>query len=77
MGDKRTARTTFYEGIRQAAANEFATTEENLRKLEGLKPPQIENLIADVRKRHEEMLRRIEHHIREERAREEQAELID
>lgn len=77
MADKGTARVTFYEGIRQAAVDQFATTEENLRKLEGLKPPQIENLIADVHKRHEEMLRRIEHHIREERVREEQAELLN
>jgi hypothetical protein len=65
--DKRAARIAYYEGIRRAALEQFKTTEEGLRKLEGLKPGQTEKLIADVHKRHEKILKRIDQYIKDDR----------
>jgi hypothetical protein len=65
--DKRAARVTYYEGIKRAAVEQFKTTEEGLRKLQGLKPGQAEKLIADVHKRHEKLLKRIDQYIKDDR----------
>lgn len=69
MKDKRKARIAYYEGIRQAALEQFRVTEEGLRKLEGLKPTQIERIVADVHKRHQKLLKRIDEHLEVEKAR--------
>lgn len=69
MADKRAARVAYYQGIRDAALEQFRATEEGLRKLEGLKPSQIEKLVADVHKRHEKLLKRIDRYLKEEKAR--------
>ena len=60
MNDTRTARVIYYEGIRLAAQDQFKITEDGIRKLEGLKPAQVEKLVADVHKRHEKLLKRID-----------------
>jgi hypothetical protein len=64
--DKRTARIAYYEGIKQAALEHFKATEESLRKLKELKAGQAEKLIADLQKRHEKLLKRIDQHIKDE-----------
>lgn len=66
MKDKRSARAAYYEGIKQAAVDQFKTTEESLRKLNGLDADQIEKLVADVHKRHEKLLKRMDRYIREQ-----------
>lgn len=60
MSDKHHALRDYYEGIRKAAVEEFATTEERLRKLEGLSEKEIEKLIASVHKRHDKLIGRID-----------------
>ncbi len=70
MNNKHAARVSYYEGIRRAAEEQFRATEDGLRKLEGLKPSQIEKLVADVHKRHEKLLNRIDRQLREARAHE-------
>lgn len=66
MKDKKSARAAYYDGIKQAAVDQFKITEENLRKLKGLRPDQVERLIADVHKRHEKLLKRIDRHIKQQ-----------
>jgi hypothetical protein len=70
MDNKRAARLTYYEGVRQATLDHIKTTEEGIRKLEGVKPAKIEKLIADLHEQHEKLLRRIDRHIKDEKARE-------
>lgn len=65
MKDKRAARVAYYEGIRKAALDHFKTTEESLRRLEGLETAQIEKLVADIHKRHEKLLKRIDRDLKE------------
>lgn len=60
MSDKQSALRDYYAGIRKAALEEFATTEERLRKLEGLSEKEVEKLIASVHKRHEKLIARID-----------------
>ncbi len=69
MNSKREARLNYYEGVREATLEHIKATEEGLRKLEGLRPAAIEKLVADVHKRHEKLLRRIDRHIEQERDR--------
>lgn len=66
MNDKRLARMAYYNGFRQAAVDQFKITEEKLRNLSGLKPDQVEHLVADVHKRHEKLLSRIDCYIDEQ-----------
>jgi len=68
--DKRAARVADYEGIRQAALVQFKATEDGLRRLEGVDVRKIEKVVADVHKRHEKLLKRIDRQIKEEQARE-------
>jgi hypothetical protein len=65
MEDKRAARLAYYEGIKQAALEQFKITEEGLRNLEGLQPAHIEKLVADLHKRHLKLLKRIDLQIEE------------
>ena len=67
--DKRAARIGYYEGIRQAALEHFDVTEKGLRKLKGMDASKIEKLVADVHKRHEKLLSRIDGLIKDEKAR--------
>jgi hypothetical protein len=67
--DKRAARVAYYEGIRQAALEQFKATEDGLRRLEGVDVRKIEKVVADVHKRHEKLLKRIDRQIKEEKAR--------
>lgn len=68
MSNKHAARVSYYLGIRRAAEEQFRATEDGLRKLEGLKPSQVEKLVADVHKRREKLLNRIDRQLREARA---------
>jgi hypothetical protein len=66
--DKRAARIGYYEGIRTAALEHFKITEEGLRKLKDMDASKVEKLVADVHKRHEKLLNRIDGLIKEEKA---------
>jgi hypothetical protein len=68
MNNKREARLRYYEGVRNATLEHIKATEEGLRKLEGIKPAKIEELISDLRKRHEKLLKRIDRYIKEEKS---------
>lgn len=61
--NKRSARLAYYEGMRNAAEEQFKLTEDGIRKLEGLSPTQIEKIVADLHKRHEKLLNRIDGYI--------------
>lgn len=54
------APTAYYQAIMQAAEEQFELTEHKLRRLEGLKPAQIDKLVDVVHGRHEKLLKRIE-----------------
>jgi hypothetical protein len=66
MSRKSAARLTYYEGIRKALLEHFEMTEQSLRKLTDVKPPQMEKLVADVQKQHRKLLDRIDRRIRRE-----------
>jgi hypothetical protein len=53
----------YYEGVREAMLEHVRTTEEGIRKLEGVEPAKIEKLVADVHKRHEKLLKRVDRQI--------------
>jgi ferritin-like metal-binding protein YciE len=63
--DKRTARLSYYEGIKQAASDHLKTTEEGLRKLEGVSPTKVETIVADLHKAHRKLLKRLDRQIKE------------
>ena len=65
MKNKREARVAYYEGIKQATLEHIRATEEGLRKLEDVPPNKTEGLVADVRKHHGKLLKRIDRHIKE------------
>jgi hypothetical protein len=66
MNNKRAVRLKYYEGIRQATLDHIKATEDGVRKLEGVKPAKIEKLMADVHKKHEKLLERIDRLIKHE-----------
>lgn len=66
---KRAARLSYYEGVRRGMLEHVKATEDGLRNLVDVDPAKIEKLIADVHKRHKELLRQIDGRIREEKSR--------
>lgn len=67
--NRRAARIEYYQGMRQAMLEHAETTEEKIRNLEALKPEKAEKLVADLRKTHEKLLKRIDNQIKQERER--------
>jgi len=67
--DKRSARLSYYAGIRQAMLEHIKVTEASLHKLKGVEPAKIDKLVADVHKRHEKLLKRLDRQIKEEKDR--------
>ena len=65
--NKRAARLEYYGGVRQGMLEHIDLTEEKLRKLEGVQPAKIEKLVADLRKTHDKLLKRIDRHIKQEK----------
>ena len=65
--NKRAARLEYYERVRQGMLEHIKVTEDNLRNLDGVKPAKIEKLVADLRKTHEKLLRRIDRRIKQEK----------
>ena len=65
--NKRAARLEYYERVREGMLEHVKVTEDKLRKLEGVKPAKIEKLVADLRKTHEKLLRRIDRRIKQEK----------
>ena len=66
MKNKRDARLAYYEGIKQATFEHIKATEASIRKLKDVPPEKIEKLVAAVHKRHMELLKRIDRHIKDE-----------
>ena len=52
-------------GSEQAASEEFKATEEGLLKLQGVESRTIQGVVADIHKRHENLLERINRRIEE------------
>lgn len=69
MTDERPTRLSRFEGARSATVEHFEATETGLRKLDGVKPVDLEKILAGVRKQRETLLDRIDVHIREEMSR--------
>ena len=68
MNGKREARLRYYDGIRSAMLDHAKVTEEGLRKLEGIKPAKLEEMVAELHKEHEKLLKRIDRYIKQEKA---------
>jgi hypothetical protein len=66
---KRAVRLKYYEGVRQATLEHIKATEESLRKLKDVKPARMEELVADLQKRHQKLLKRIDRQIEEQKNR--------
>jgi hypothetical protein len=60
MKSRQEARLTYYEGVRQGALDHFKATEEGPRKLEGVSPEKLDKLLADLRGKHKNLLKRID-----------------
>jgi hypothetical protein len=69
VGNKREARLDYYKGVREATLEHIKATEEGIRKLKDVKPAKIEKVVADLHKRHEKLLKRIERRIKLETTR--------
>lgn len=67
MNSKREARLKYYEGVKEATLQHMQATEESLRKLQGVTPEKIETLVADLKKQHKKLLKRIDRNIKDER----------
>jgi len=66
MNDRRKPGPGYYEGVRSAMLEHMKITEEGLRRLDGLTPTKVEELVVGIHERHEKLLRRIDGRIREE-----------
>jgi hypothetical protein len=64
VNGERDARLKFYEGVREATLEHLKATEDSLRRLEGVEPAKIAELISELNRLNQKMMDRIDRYIR-------------